>query len=73
METVINGITNIIIYIENLLVHSATHEEHLATLNQVLKCLVQHSIKINLQKCILGSKKVSYLGFCLTEEGIKPP
>jgi len=25
METVINGITNIIIYIDNLLVHSATH------------------------------------------------
>jgi hypothetical protein len=71
-ETVVNGISNMIIYIDDLLVHSATHEEHLATLGQVLKCLVQHKIKINLQKCIFGIKEVSYLGFRLTEEGIKP-
>jgi hypothetical protein len=41
-------------------------------LGQVLQRLVQHNIKINLQKCIFGSKEVSYLGFCLMEEGIKP-
>jgi hypothetical protein len=72
METVVNGISIVIVYIDDLLVHSATHEEHLATLGQVLKHLIQHKIKINLQKCIFGSKEVSYLGFCLTEEGIKP-
>jgi Reverse transcriptase (RNA-dependent DNA polymerase) len=72
METVVNGIANAIVYIDDLLVHSATHEEHLATLGQVLKRLVQHKIKINLQKCVFGSKEVSYLGFRLTEEGIKP-
>jgi hypothetical protein len=72
METVVNGILNVIVHINDLLVNSATHEDHLAMLGQVLKCLVQHKIKINLQKCIFGSKEVSYLGFCLTEEGIKP-
>jgi hypothetical protein len=72
METVLNGISNVIVHIDDLLVHSATHEEHLATLSQVLKCLFQDKIKTNLQKCIFGSKEVSYLGFCLTEEGIKP-
>jgi hypothetical protein len=72
METVVNGILNMIVYINDLLVHSATHKEHLAALGQVLKHLVQHKIKINLQKCIFGSKEVSYLGFRLAEEGIKP-
>jgi hypothetical protein len=72
METVVNGISNMIVYIHDLLVHSATHEEHLATLGQVLKCLTQHKIKISLQKCVFGSKVVSYLIFRLTEEGIKP-
>ncbi len=72
METVVNGISNVIIYIDDLLVHSATHEEHLATLGEVLKQLVQHNIKINLQKFVFGSKEVSYLGFRLTEEDIKP-
>jgi hypothetical protein len=72
METVVNKIENIIVYIDDLLVHSASHEQHIATLGQVLQCLVQHNIKINLQKCVFGSKEVSYLGFLLTEEGIKP-
>jgi hypothetical protein len=72
METVVNGIASIIMYINNLLVHSATNEEHLVTLNQVIKILVQHNIRINLQKCVFGIKEVSYLGFWLTEEGIKP-
>ncbi len=29
-------------------------------------------MKINLEKCIFGNKEVSYLGFTLTPEGIKP-
>jgi hypothetical protein len=63
METVVNGISNVIVYIDDWLVHSVIHEEHLATLNQVLNRLMQHDIKINLQKCIFRSKEVSYLGF----------
>ncbi len=72
MKIVVNGISNVIVYIDDLLVHSGAHEEHLITLNQVLERLVQHNIKINLQKCIFGSKEVSYLGFGLTEVAIKP-
>ena len=72
METVVHNISNVILYIDDLLVHSASHEDHLATLDNVLRRLVSHNIKINLQKCVFGSKEVSYLGFRLTEEGIKP-
>ena len=72
METVVNGLTNVIVYIDDLLVHSATHTEHITALDQVLQRLVQHNIKINLQKCFFGSKEVSYLGFRLTEQGILP-
>jgi hypothetical protein len=57
METVINdGISNVIVYIDDLLVHLATHEEHLATLGQVLKPLVQHKIKIY-KSAFLEAKK----------------
>ncbi len=67
-----HGLANVIVYIDNLLVHSATHTEHITALDQVLQRLVQNNIKINLQKCFFGSKEVSYLGFCLTEQGILP-
>ncbi len=63
METVANNNANVIVYIDILLVHSASHEEHIATLGQVLQRLVQRNIKINLQKCVLGSKEVSWLPF----------
>ncbi len=72
METVVNNIENVIVYIDDLLVHSAYHEQNIHTLSKVLQRLVTHNIKIHLQKCVFGSKQVSYLGFCLTEEGIIP-
>ncbi len=34
--------------------------------------LHQHHLKINLDKCLFGDHQVSYLGFTLTPEGIKP-
>jgi hypothetical protein len=49
METVVNCISKVIIYIDNLLVHSTTHEEHLVYLHRVLQSLVQHNIKMKLQ------------------------
>ncbi len=63
METVVHGLANVIVYIDDLLVHSATHPEHIASLDQVLKRFVQYQIKINLQKHFFGNKEVSYLGF----------
>jgi hypothetical protein len=72
METVVKGIPNVLVYIDNLLIHSETHEEHLQILDSLLQQLIQHGIKINLEKCIFASKEVNYLGFRLTEEGIKP-
>jgi hypothetical protein len=72
MEGVLWNLQNMIIYIENLLIHSDTHEWHLQILEQVLEWLHQNHLKINLEKCIFGNNEVSYLGFTLTPEGIKP-
>ena len=66
------GIPNVLVYIDDLLIHSKTHEEHLEILEQVFSRLRAHGLKMNLPKCFFGSKNVSYLGFRLTEEGIVP-
>jgi hypothetical protein len=42
METVVHNISNVIVCIDDLLVHSASHDEHLATLNEVLQRYPQH-------------------------------
>ena len=72
METVVHGLANVIVYIDDLLLHSTTHEQHLRQLDELLGRLALHRVKINLPKCDFGSKDVAYLGFRLTEEGVKP-
>ncbi len=52
--------------------HTDTHKRHLEALEQVLLKLRQNHLKINLDKCLFGDKRVSYLGFTLTPRGIKP-
>jgi len=48
MEGVLRNIFSVIIYIDNLLVHTQTHDEHLWVLNQDMDRLQMHSLKINL-------------------------
>jgi Reverse transcriptase (RNA-dependent DNA polymerase) len=72
MEGVLRNISNVIFYIDDLLVHTNTHEDHVKVLEQVLQRLHSNNLKINLDKCFFGNKEVSYLGFTLTPEGIKP-
>ena len=72
MESAMLGIAKVIVYIDDLLIHSSTHEEQLLTLSAVLGRLVHHGLKINLDKCFFGNEEVSYLGFTLTPHGIFP-
>jgi hypothetical protein len=72
MEGVLRNISNVIVYIDDLLVHTQNHEDHLKVLDQVLDRLKTNNLKINLDKCFFGNKGVSYLSFMLTPEGIKP-
>jgi hypothetical protein len=72
VEGELQNIQNVIININDLLVHSDTHEKHLDVLEQALTRLEKNHLKINLDKCIFGNKEVSYLGFTLTPKGIKP-
>ncbi len=72
MEHILWGLQNVLIYIGNILIHTDTHEKHLEALEQVLLDLHKNHQKIILDKCLFGNDRVSYLGFTLTPEGIKP-
>ncbi len=70
MEGVLQNISNVIIYIDDLLVHTQNHDDHIKVLEQVIQCLNSHNLKLNLEKCFFGNQEVSYLEFTLTPEGI---
>ena len=72
VEAIVDRIRNVIVYIDDLIIHSTNHDEHLQILEMLFSRLSDHGLKVRLEKCKFGSKEVMYLGFHLTENGIKP-
>ena len=72
MELTMKGLHNVIVYIDDLLVHNSDHTAHRESLQLLFDRLRQANLKLNLQKCHFGSTNVSYLGFRLTPAGILP-
>jgi hypothetical protein len=72
VEEVVKGIPRVVIYIDDLIIHSRTHKEHLESLDAVFTRLAAHNLRVNLKKCVFASNETAYLGFCLTKEGIFP-
>ena len=72
MEKILRDINNVIVYIDDVLTHTKTHEDQLARLEEVFARFRKYGIKINLEKCFFGNDEVSYLGFVLTPQGITP-
>jgi hypothetical protein len=72
VELVVKGIDNVVVYIDDLIIHSKSHEDHLQTLDAVFTRLASHNLRVNLKKCVFGSNETSYLGFRLSKDGIFP-
>jgi len=72
MGKFMRGIPNVIVTIDDLLIHSKIHKDPLAYLEKVLQRLEENHMKLNIEKCFFGNTEVSYLGLVLTPEGSKP-
>jgi len=59
-------------YLDNVLIASATPEEHATHLTEVLERLQDKGLVLNLEKCVLGVAEVEYLGHLVSAHGIKP-
>ena len=72
IDHVMRGAAGVIAYIDDVLVHSVDHKEHLRRLKEVFLRLRRFNLKANPGKTLIGAKQLSYLGFLLTEHGIGP-
>ena len=59
-------------YLDDILIYSSTLEEHLRHIQEVFDRLRQHCLKLKLKKCCFMRAETSYLGFVISENGIKP-
>ena len=59
-------------YLDDILVASATTEEHKTHLQLLFKQLSEHGIALNPAKCVFGAASVDFLGYNVTSDGIQP-
>ncbi|UYV73812.1 K02A2.6-like, partial [Cordylochernes scorpioides] len=72
MDRVLSGIGGVICYIDDVLIATASIEEHLALLKTIFARLAKYNIKLKKEKCLFLQKEIEYLGHLVTEEGIRP-
>ncbi|XP_055523219.1 uncharacterized protein K02A2.6-like [Wyeomyia smithii] len=56
-------------YLDDVLIHGKTQEEHDENLKAVLDRFQEHNVRINTNKCTFRSQSVKFLGFLLTSKG----
>ncbi len=72
METVLQGIPGVSVYIDDILVSGKTDDEHLQNLQEVLKRLEKVGARLKRSKCFFMLPAVEYLGHRISEQGLQP-
>ena len=62
MRKVLHGIKNVDCYIDDIVIHTSSWEEHLDVLKQVLERLHEAGLKVKASKCMFGDDQVEYVG-----------
>ncbi|GJW92905.1 RNA-directed DNA polymerase [Tanacetum coccineum] len=61
----------VVVYFDDILVYSKTHEEHEQHLKEVFQILRMNKLYANLKKCEFFSDKITFLGYIVTSTGIE--
>jgi len=69
-DTILRGIPHVICYIDDILVTGTTKEEDLANLEEVLKRLQKHRVKLKASKCFFFQDSVEFLGHTIDCKGL---
>ena len=72
MASLLQGMTNIATYMDDILVTGASEQEHLQNLGTVLQKLKTVGVRLKKSKCLLMAPEVEYLGHKISSEGLLP-
>ena len=74
MQIALSGLQGIdaYLYVDDVLIASRTHKEHLEKLSRVLTRLEETRFVLNPSKCQFMKPQIKYLGFILDKHGVRP-
>ena len=72
IETLLQGLSNVTVYFDDILVTGKTDSEHLQNLSEVLTRLESAGLKLKRSKCTFMMTEIEYLGHRITPDGLKP-
>ena len=72
MDTVLRGLPFILIYLDDILIHSRTLQLHMEHLRIVFERLSAAGLTLRGRKCHIGLPRVSYLGHVFSGKGMEP-
>lgn len=74
MNTVLGNLRfgRVICYMDDLLIATKTIEENMVCLEMVLDILVKNRLTVNLDKCSFFRDRITFLGYDISEQGVRP-
>ena len=74
MDIILAGLrwTTCLIYLDDVIVYSATFQQHVERLRSVMSCLDQAGLKLKWSKCSFAEHTLKVLGHIITKEGVTP-
>jgi len=62
---------NVQAYVDDMVVTSKRKDQHIADLEELFTTIAKYNLKLNPDKCVFGVEAGKFIGFLLTERGIK--
>ena len=70
MDSILQGMSYVICYIDDILITGMTVSEHDSNLEEVLKQLQEHGVCLRQKKCCFFQDSVKYLGHRISADGV---
>lgn len=72
LQQILEGIDNILLYVDDIVIAANDKETHDSTLRKVCDRLSVAGVKLNKEKCAIAVQSVSFLGHVWSAQGISP-
>nr|XP_040573884.1 uncharacterized protein K02A2.6-like [Lepeophtheirus salmonis] len=72
LTQMLDSVKGVHVHIDDILITSETDQEHDERLGKVIDIMKKNNIRLNKEKCVFRVKKIKFLGYIISSEGVFP-